>query len=81
MEEQVRIPLFYKGQPLHKDFILDFLIEKEIKIEIKAIEVVNPVHQVQLLTYLKLTNKKLGLLINFNVPVLHQGIYRKVNSL
>lgn len=81
VEEQVRMPLTYKGQTLQKEFILDFLIENEIIIELKAVELIHAVHQVQLLTYLKLAQKRLGLLINFNVPVLHQGIYRKVNNL
>ncbi|WP_243699316.1 GxxExxY protein [Natronoflexus pectinivorans] len=61
-------------------FYLDFLIEKEIIIELKAVEEIHPVHEVQLVTYLKLAGKRLGLLINFNVPVLQKGIYRKVNN-
>ncbi|WP_010662098.1 GxxExxY protein [Marinilabilia salmonicolor] len=81
VEEQVRLPLIYKNESLQKDFILDLLIEKEVIVELKAVEEVHPVHEVQLVTYLKLANKKLGLLINFNVPVLHKGIYRKVNNL
>lgn len=63
-----------------KDFIVDLLVEQEVIVELKAVEEVHPVHEVQLVTYLKLANKKLGLLINFNVPVLHKGIYRKVNN-
>ncbi|MDI3521555.1 MAG: hypothetical protein PWQ17_2047 [Anaerophaga sp.] len=81
VEEQVHLPLIYKNEPLNKDFILDLLVEKEVIVELKAVEEVHPVHEVQLVTYLKLANKKLGLLINFNVPVLHKGIYRKVNNL
>jgi len=81
VEEQVHLPLIYKNESLEKDFILDLLIEEEVIVELKAVEEVHPVHEVQLVTYLKLANKKLGLLINFNVPVLHKGIYRKVNNL
>mgnify|MGYP006287047483 CR=1 FL=1 len=81
VEEQVQLPLIYKNEPLEKNFILDLLIEREVVIELKAVEEIHPVHEVQLVTYLKLAHKKLGLLINFNVPVLHKGIYRKVNNL
>lgn len=81
VEEQVHLPLIYKNESLNKDFVLDLLVEKEVIVELKAVEEVHPVHEVQLVTYLKLANKKLGLLINFNVPVLHKGIFRKVNNL
>jgi GxxExxY protein len=64
VEEQVHLPLIYKNESLEKDFILDLLIEKEVIVELKAVEEVHPVHEVQLVTYLKLANKKLGLLIN-----------------
>ena len=59
---------------------MDILVEKEIVVELKAVEVLLPVHEVQLVTYLKLADKRLGLLINFNVPVLKDGIRRKVNN-
>ncbi|MBN2743417.1 MAG: GxxExxY protein [Marinilabiliaceae bacterium] len=78
--EQVHLPLFYKGQKLNKEFIIDLLIEKEIIVELKTVETILPVHEVQLVTYLKLAQKKLGLLINFNVPVLRDGVVRKVNN-
>ncbi|WP_026474585.1 GxxExxY protein [Alkaliflexus imshenetskii] len=81
VEEQVMLPLMYKGEALSKEFVLDILVEKEIVIELKAVQEIHPVHEVQLVTYLKLAGKRLGLLINFNVPVLHQGICRKVNKL
>ncbi|MFW6202830.1 MAG: GxxExxY protein [Marinilabilia sp.] len=81
VEEQVQLPLIYKNEALEKNFVLDLLIEKEVIVELKAVEEIHPVHEVQLVTYLKLAHKKLGLLINFNVPVLHKGIYRKVNNL
>lgn len=75
---QARIPLYYKNDNTGKDFILDFLVEYKVVVEIKSLETVLPVHLSQLLTYLRLSNKKLGLLINFNVPVLKKGIHRRV---
>lgn len=80
VEEQVHLPIIYKGQKLNKEFIIDLLVEKEIIIELKTVETVLPVHEVQLVTYLKLAHKRLGLLINFNVSVLRDGVVRKVNN-
>ncbi len=65
---------------LNKEFIIDLLVENEIIIELKAVEIVLPVHEVQLLTYMKLADKKLGYLINFNVPIIKEGIKRKING-
>ena len=79
-ERQVQIPLFYKGGQLDKDFFIDILVENAIILEIKSIETILPVHEFQLLTYLKLSGKKLGLLINFNVVKLINGIRRKING-
>ena len=56
------------------------MVENEIIIELKAVEIVLPVHEVQLLTYMKLADKKLGYLINFNVPIIKEGIKRKING-
>lgn len=80
VENQVKIPIIYKGKKLDKDFFVDVLVEREIIVELKAVEILLPVHEVQLVTYLKLANKKLGLLLNFNVAVLKDGIRRKVNN-
>jgi GxxExxY protein len=80
VEYQVSVPLFYKGEDLHKDFRIDILVEKEIIIELKAVDVILPVHEAQIISYLKLTGKKLGFLINFNVPVLKEGFNRFVNK-
>ncbi|BAX79799.1 GxxExxY protein [Labilibaculum antarcticum] len=80
VERQVRIPVVFKGKTLGKDFIIDLLVEDEVIIELKALEILLPVHEVQLVTYLKLADKKLGFLINFNVPLIKQGIKRKVNQ-
>ena len=65
---------------LNKEFVIDLLVENEIIIELKAVEIVLPVHEVQLLTYMKLADKKLGYLINFNVPIIKEGIKRKING-
>jgi GxxExxY protein len=80
VESQVKLPVFYKGKQLEKEFVLDLLVEHEIVIELKAVEILLPVHEVQLVTYLKLADKKLGYLINFNVPLLKEGIKRKING-
>jgi GxxExxY protein len=76
----VKIPLTYKNMQLKKEFVIDILIEQEIILELKAVEEILPIHEAQLLSYLKLTNKRLGLLINFNVPLLKQGFKRMVNK-
>jgi GxxExxY protein len=81
VKTMVPVPLVYKGDSLNKDFILDLLIEDEIIVELKAIEGVLPVHEAQILSYLRLTNKRIGLLINFNVPRLITGFKRFVNKL
>jgi len=75
----VPIPLMYKGRQLNKDYIMDLLVENEIVIELKAVEGLLPVHEAQIISYLKLADKRLGFLINFNVPLLKQGIRRFVN--
>ena len=80
VETQVDLPLFYKGEPTGKSYRIDMLVENKIVIELKSVEKLLPVHEVQLVTYLKLTNKAIGLLINFNVPVLKDGVKRKINA-
>lgn len=80
VERQILLPVVYKGELLDKDFIIDQLVEGEIVLELKSVESILPVHEAQLVTYLKLSNKKLGLLINFNVTVLKDGIRRKING-
>jgi GxxExxY protein len=70
IEGLVPIPLMYKGEILNKEYIIDLLVEKEIILELKALEVILPVHEAQIISYLKLANKRLGFLINFNVPLL-----------
>ena len=80
VEHQVSVPLFYKGEDLNKDFRIDLLIENEIVVELKAVDCILPVHEAQIISYLKLTDKRLGFLINFNVPLLKDGFRRFVND-
>jgi GxxExxY protein len=79
-EEQVQLPVHYKGEILEKEFFVDMIVEDELILELKAIEQIAPVHEAQLLSYLRLASKRLGLLINFNVPVLKDGIRRIING-
>ena len=81
VETEVLVPIIYDGVPLKSPLRLDVLVEGEVIIELKAIEDVLGVHRAQLLSYLRLANKKLGLLLNFNVVLLKHGIHRIVNKL
>ncbi len=78
---QIPVPLVYKEVKLDCAYRLDLIVENKVIIEVKALESLNPIHSVQLLTYLKLTNCKLGLLLNFNVLHLKEGIKRVANNL
>jgi GxxExxY protein len=80
VKARVPVELVYKNQPLGKAYEIDLLVEDEIIIENKSVEIMNPVYQFQVITYLKLYNKKLGYLINFNVPLLKDGFKRIVNG-
>ncbi|MCA6449695.1 MAG: GxxExxY protein [Chitinophagaceae bacterium] len=75
---QVPVELIYKGAALGKAYVMDILVKEEIIIEIKSVDVINPIFESQLITYLKLADKKLGYLINFNVPLLKDGFRRLV---
>lgn len=75
------VPFLYKEIKMEVGYRLDIIVENKIIIEVKSIETVAPVHYAQLLTYLKLSNMKLGLLINFNTKLLREGIHRVVNNL
>jgi GxxExxY protein len=79
-QNQVPVRAFYKGVDLNLDFKLDILVEDNIVLELKSVEQLLPVHEKQLLTYLKLTEKQLGLLVNFNESYLKRGIKRVVNG-
>lgn len=80
VQNQVSIPLIYKGFEISKDFRIDILVENEIITELKAVEVLLPVHKAQIISYLKLSNKKLGFLINFNTDLIKNGFNRYVNN-
>ena len=77
---EVAIPLVYKNINVENAYRVDFIVDEALIIECKALEQLLPIHSAQVLTYLKLTDKKLGLLINFNVEVLHKGIKRIANG-
>ena len=78
-ERQKPLPVTYKGICLNCGYRLDILVEKLVIVELKTVEHIEPIHEAQLLTYLKLSELWLGLLVNFNVPVLKDGIRRIVN--
>jgi GxxExxY protein len=77
---QVGLPVVYHGIKLELGYRMDLLVEDAVVVEIKSVEAVSPVHQAQLLSYLKLSGKSIGLLINFNVVHLKDGIRRYVNG-
>ena len=81
VRSQLGIPVIYDGVDLDIGFRLDLLVDDLVIVELKSVETVHPVHYKQLLTYLRLTNKKLGLLINFNAVSLKESITRIVNNL
>jgi GxxExxY protein len=81
VEEEVQVPIVYDGIKLKSPLRLDLLVEAEVIVELKAIDDVVAVHRAQLLSYLRLTGKRLGLLLNFNVVLLKDGIHRIVNKL
>jgi len=80
VEEQKPLPVVYKEVKLDCGYRLDLVVEDEIIVEIKAIEKLLPIHDAQVLSYLRLTRKKVGLLMNFHVPVLKDGLKRIVNE-
>jgi len=81
VERQKAIPVVWKNKKMELGFRADLIIENKVIIELKSVEFIAPVHQKQLLTYLKLTNLKLGLLINFNERLIMDGITRIANNL
>ena len=76
VRRQVNIPIIYDGITFDEGLRLDILVEETVICEIKAVDMVNPVWEAQILSHLKLTNRRLGFLINFNVPLIKQGIKR-----
>jgi GxxExxY protein len=80
-ENEKPLPLVYKGEKLDCAYQMDLVVENAIIVELKSCEKLEPIHEAQLLTYLKLSDLTLGLLLNFNVPVMRDGIKRIVNKL
>lgn len=81
VRSQVGVPVIYDGERLELGFRIDLLVEDKVLIEVKSVEVLARVHHKQVLTYLKLTKLKLGILVNFNVDEITAAIFRKVNGL
>lgn len=81
VKRQVEVPVLYDGIRIDTAFRADLIVNDLVIVELKSVEQLNPVHHKQLLTYLKLMDKRLGLLINFNVPLIKNGITRVVNGL
>ena len=77
-ERQRELPVVYKGQPVASAYRVDMIVEGKVIVELKSVETILKVHEAQLLTYLRMTGISIGLLINFNVPVLRDGIRRLV---
>ena len=81
VDRQKVVPVQYKGTLLNKNLILDVLVDEKVVVEIKATEKHNPIYEAQLLTYLRVANKKLGLIINFGEQNVARGVKRVVNKL
>ncbi len=79
-EHQVRLPVVYQGIRVPIAYRIDFLVQNCLIVEIKCVEKLLPIHLAQVLSYLKLSGRKLGLLINFNVPHLRDGVRRVING-
>jgi GxxExxY protein len=79
-ERQVPLPVEYRGIRLDCGYQLDIIAENSVIVEVKSVRKLLPVHRAQVLTYLKLTNLRIGLLINFNVELLRSGLYRIING-
>ena len=76
----MEVPIIYDGVTLKEYLRLDIIVENSIIIEVKAVDIINPVWNAQIISHLKLTNNELGFLINFNVPLIKNGIKRFINS-
>ena len=80
VKRQVEVPIIYDGVTLKEYLRLDIIVENSIIIEVKAVDIINPAWNAQIISHLKLTNNELGFLINFNVPLIKNGIKRFINS-
>jgi len=81
IEQQKTLPVIYRDVRVDCGYRIDLFVEKQVIVELKAVEKLEPIHKAQLLSYLKLSDCKVGLLINFNVKILKDGIHRIVNDL
>lgn len=80
VQSQIDVPIIYDGVTLKEKLRLDLIVENTVIIEVKAVEIINPVWQAQIISHLKLTDNQLGFLINFNVPLIKNGIKRFINT-
>lgn len=78
VERQKPLPIIFRNKPVGKEFYIDLLVEREIIVELKSVNEILPIHEAQLITYIKLADLQLGLLINFNFTLLKNGIKRKI---
>jgi len=78
VDRQIPIPVVYKDLHLEYGYRIDLLVENTVIVEIKSVDALHPVHEAQILTYMKFAEKKIGLLINFNVKLLKQGLKRYI---
>ena len=81
VQRQVELPIHYREVDIQVGYRLDLLVEDAVIVELKAVEVIKPIHKVQLLSYLRLADKRLGLLINFHEELLKDGVSRVANNL
>jgi GxxExxY protein len=80
VQSQIDVPIIYDGVTLKEKLRLDLIVENTVIVEVKAVEIVNPVWQAQIISHLKLTDNQLGFLINFSVPLIKNGIKRFINT-
>ena len=80
-DRQIALPIVYKSKKLDCGYRLDIVVENKLILELKSVEKIEPIHKAQLLTYLKLSDIRLGLILNFNVELMKDGIVRIVNNL
>lgn len=80
-EQQVPVPVIYKGVRVKNDLRLDIWVDRKVIVEVKAVQELHPIHHAQIMSYLKLTQNRLGLLMNFNVDLMRDGVERVANGL
>lgn len=80
VDRQVELPIIYKGKKLKNSFRIDLLIDDLVIVELKSVQQIEKIHEAQLLTYMRMAKKKVGLLMNFNVSIMKQGIRRFIND-